>query len=358
MSLFGKKKVDAKTISRWIASVESNAELKNFREMRKNLQSVMFNEISDNILPVQSEFDGKVTYLMVHMISGRSLLPDFGPMLDASPEAANLARALFEQATSDPPASEQFQMTAWLTCGVEIANEAIAENYDAALTLADYGVKTWPTVAEIWHARGILKIAKEHFRGAAEDLLTAQDLDPKLPWLHEPLEYAQARCPGGPVSRPSRPSHECNTPKANNETGGSSPATKNLGTLMEVRRRFLGSQGHETWTEPDNPDWVFFKANEIEFSVYVGSDDKNYFLLRCYVSKVESAEDREKLARVLNSINLHRKGVRTYFFETDDVSIEIGQFLSAPDDFEAIFPRAFDQLLDSLNDFVKGMDDD
>ena len=184
------ERLDHKTILKWIFSIRSDADVQKLREMRKQVQAGMLNEIGTHILAIDSEEDGEAAYLLVHFMSGRARIPMFADMLAVKPERTRKAEALFSKLASAPSPSEQFELTAVYNCCLEVANETIEQHYAEALALANHGVKHWPQHGELWRERGVLKLTQGDYDGALSDLRKAESLKPDMEWLSEPLKFA------------------------------------------------------------------------------------------------------------------------------------------------------------------------
>jgi tetratricopeptide (TPR) repeat protein len=201
MLWFGKqRKLDAKTVSQWVGSVRSNADRNQFRQVRKNVQSKMLDEIATHILPMESDTDGQTAYLMIHFFSGRASLPAFAIALQVSPETTEKAETLFLSAVSRPSPTSDFELAVAYNCSLEITNETLVQHYKEAILLANHGLKHWPNVAEIWRQRGVLRLTQDDYKGALDDLQKARNLKSDMFWLEEPIQFAQNKISGNRTS--------------------------------------------------------------------------------------------------------------------------------------------------------------
>jgi hypothetical protein len=185
-----RKSLDLATVSKWIGSVRSKRDKDAFHTMRKHTQQRMFNEIVTHLVPVESDEDAELAYLMVQFYSGRAYLPVFGEVLEMRPKVSSMAASLFASFTATNAPTEQFNMTAICNCSVEVTNEAIEHNYENAAMLADHGIRLWPEVGELWRQRGVMRLAQDDYIGALSDLHHANILKPGMIWIDEPINFA------------------------------------------------------------------------------------------------------------------------------------------------------------------------
>ncbi len=187
----------------WLSGMKPSQKNR-FREFHKQTRDVLFSAIASEMYPMNSEHDGEIAYLLVHLCSGRGALPHAVEAFQSiKPEEWHHAQEVFsvyDFATASP---EFFALMGTVTCG-EIINEALEEHYDWALILANSAADRFKGTfiePEVLRCRGVVLLALNHPSAAIDDLERALDLHAQLEitsgksapmvGVREPLEAAR-----------------------------------------------------------------------------------------------------------------------------------------------------------------------
>ena len=119
----------------WLSGMKPSQKNR-YREFHKQTREVLFSAIVSEMYPVNSEHDGEIAYLLVHLCSGRGALPHAVEAFQSiKPEEWRHAQETFSSYDAATASFEFFALMGAVTCG-EIINEALEEHYDWALILS------------------------------------------------------------------------------------------------------------------------------------------------------------------------------------------------------------------------------
>jgi len=186
--LFRNRKVPTtKQLCWWIGSIGSEADRREFIEMRKRCQQALFELVGSDLMQYRTEQDAITGTLLVHFLSGRGSIPDFRTAREVEPVAFERAEKLFaswEQKLGD------LNGMSMMLCSLNISAEVLAGTYDNARIVATYGLERWPDNGELWRQRGVVNLSLQNYGLARIDLKRAFALQPSLVQLSEPLNAA------------------------------------------------------------------------------------------------------------------------------------------------------------------------
>jgi hypothetical protein len=202
--LFGSSNAPSnRDICFWLSGMKPSQKNR-FREIHNRAREVLFSAIGSEMYPVNSEHDGEIAYILVHLCSGRGALPHAVELFQSiKPEEWRLAQETFSSYDVASASFDFFVIMGTVTCG-EIINEALEEHYDWALILANTAADRFKGTflePEVLRCRGIVLLALNHPSSAIDDLERALALHAELETksgksapmvgIREPLEAAR-----------------------------------------------------------------------------------------------------------------------------------------------------------------------
>jgi predicted aspartyl protease len=118
---------------------------------------------------------------------------------------------------------------------------------------------------------------------------------------------------------------------------------------------YLAGEGYRPTVDSDGD--VIFKDEGKTYYIEVDTNDAEYFrLVFPNFWEIESDAERERVIRAANYATMKTKVAKVYMrSDGKDTVASIEMFLSQPEQFKAVFPRAMSALRSSVNNFVEAM---